>query len=116
MDCNRVQEMVARSEGLGPEESAHARVCAACSAVLESWGQLDALLQESLAGTVPEGFADRVMAAIADEPVVVAPLRWFERGWVQVGLVQLGALVSLFNLVRFVLRVLVPTLSLGGSP
>jgi hypothetical protein len=56
------------------------------------------------------------MATLANEPVTVAPLRWFERRWVQLGLVQVGALVSLFNLFRFVLRVLVPTLSLGGSP
>jgi hypothetical protein len=30
--------------------------------------------------------------------------------------VQVGALVSLFNLFRFVLRVLYPSLSLGESP
>jgi hypothetical protein len=51
-----------------------------------------------------------------DKPGTVTPLRWFERRWVQVGLVQVGALFSLFNLFRFVLRVLVPSLSLGGSP
>ena len=116
MDCNQVQEMVARGESLGPDERAHAAVCVACSAVVESWGQLDALLQGDLTGMVPDGFVDRVMAAIADEPALVAPLRWFERRWVQLGLVQVGALVSLFNLFRFVLRVLYPSLSLGGSP
>jgi anti-sigma factor RsiW len=116
MDCNQVQEMVARGESLGSDERAHAAVCVACRAVVESWGQLDALLQGDPAGTVPDGFADRVMAAIADEPTRVAPLRWFERRWVQLGLVQVGALVSLFNLFRFVLRVLYPSLSLGGSP
>ena len=79
MDCNRVQEMVARGECVGPAERAHAAVCAACSAVVESWGQLDALLQDDPAVTVPQGFADRVMAAIADQPGTVAPLRWFER-------------------------------------
>ena len=114
MDCNRVQEMVARGECLAPAESAHAAVCVACSAVVASWGELDALLRDDSAVTVPHGFADRVMAAIADEPV--ATLRWFERRWVQVGLVHVGALASLFNLFRFVLRVLVPSLSLGGSP
>ncbi len=114
MDCNQVQEIVARGECLAPAESAHAAVCVACAAVVESWGRLDALLQDDLAAAVPEGFADRVMAAIAEEPV--APLRWFERRWVQLGLVQVGALFSLFNLFRFVLRVLVPSLSLGGSP
>jgi hypothetical protein len=116
MDCNWVQEMVARDEGLGPDERAHAAVCATCGAVLESWAHLDALLGENPAGGVPEGFADRVMAAFAEQSVMVAPLHWFERRWVQVGLVQVGALVSLFNLFRFVLRVLVPSLSLGGSP
>ena len=116
MDCNQVQEMVARGESLGPDERAHAAVCVACSAVVESWSQLDALLQGDLTGTVPDGFAVRVMAAIADESAQVAPLRWFERRWVQLGLVQVGALVSLFNLFRFVLRVLYPSLSLGGSP
>jgi anti-sigma factor RsiW len=116
MDCNQVQEMVARGESLGSDERAHAAVCVACRAVVESWGQLDALLQGDPAGTVPDGFADRVMAAIADEPTRVAPLRWFERRWVQLGLVQVGALVSLFNLFRFVLRVLYPSLSIGESP
>jgi anti-sigma factor RsiW len=116
MDCNQVQEMVVHGESLGPVESAHAAVCVACSAVIESWGQLDALLHDGPAVAVPEGFADRVMAAIADQANPVAPLRWFERRWVQVGLVQVAAVFSLFNLFRFVLRVLVPSLSLGGSP
>jgi anti-sigma factor RsiW len=116
MDCNQVQEMVARGECLAPAESAHAAGCVACAAVVASWGQLDALLRDDSAVTVPHGFADRVMAAIVDEPGTVAPLHWFERRWVQVGLVQVGALFSLFNLFRFVLRVLVPSLSLGGSP
>ncbi|HJX62657.1 MAG TPA: hypothetical protein VJ860_01750 [Polyangia bacterium] len=116
MNCNQVQETIARGETLGPDEAAHAAVCVGCGAVMESWGHLDELLQSGPAQTLPESFADRVMAAIADEPVVVAPLRWFERRWVQLGLVQAGALFSLFNLFRFVLRVLVPTLSLGGSP
>jgi anti-sigma factor RsiW len=116
MDCNQVQEMVARGESLGPDERAHVAVCVACGSVVQSWSQLDALLRGDLTGTVPDGFADRVMAAVAHEPARVAPLRWFERRWVQLGLVQVGALVSLFNLFRFVLRVLYPSLSLGGSP
>ena len=87
--------MVARGECLALAESAHAAVCVACSAVVASWGELDALLRDDSAVTVPHGFADRVMAAIADEPV--ATLRWFERRWVQVGLVHVGALASLFS-------------------
>jgi anti-sigma factor RsiW len=114
MDCNQVQEMVAQCESLGPAERAHVAACAACSAVAESWGQLEALLRDDPAVTVPDGFADRVMASIAEQPRPAA--RWFERRWVQYGMVQVGALVSLFNLFRFVLRLLVPSLSLGGTP
>jgi len=116
MNCNQVQETIARGETLGPHERAHAAACVVCATVMESWSQLDDLLQAGPAESVPDGFADRVMATLSNESVTVAPLRWFERRWVQLGLVQVGALVSLFNVFRFVLRVLVPTLSLGGSP
>jgi hypothetical protein len=75
MDCNQVQEMVARGESFGPDERAHAAVCVACSAVVESWSQLDALLRGDPTGEVPEGFADRVIAAVTDEPTRVAHRR-----------------------------------------
>jgi anti-sigma factor RsiW len=115
MDCNRVQELIADGESLDQEDRAHLAACNRCGAVVEAWGQLDALLREEADQGVPEGFADRVMAAIDQQALVAVP-RWFERPWVQVGLLQVGALVSLFNLFRFVLRVLVPSLSLGGCP
>jgi hypothetical protein len=56
------------------------------------------------------------MRAIAEEEGETCALRWFDHRWVQVGLANVGALVSLYNLVRFVARVLVPSLSFGGTP
>ena len=48
MDCNQVQEMVARGECLAPAESVHAAGCVACAAVVASWGELDALLRDDM--------------------------------------------------------------------
>ena len=117
MDCNEVQEKVALGQPLAAAESAHVATCTACGRVAESWGTLDVALDaiEPLA-QVPEGFAGRVMRAIEDEESEARSLRWFEYRWVQLGLANVGALVSLFNLFRFVAHVLVPSLSFGGTP
>jgi hypothetical protein len=117
MDCNEVQEKVALGQRLAPTESAHVAVCAACGRVAEAWGTLDLALDEVRPVVeVPAGFADTVMRAIAEEEGETCALRWFDHRWVQVGLANVGALVSLYNLVRFVARVLVPSLSFGGTP
>ena len=83
----------------------------------EAWGTLDAALDEIRpVAEVPAGFADRVMLAIAEEKNESRSPRWFEHRWVQVGLANVGALVSLYNLFRFVAHVLVASLSFGGTP
>ena len=81
MNCNQVQETIARGETLGPHERAHAAACVVCGdrdGILEPTGRSP---EAGPAESVPEGFADGVMATLANEPVTVAPLRWFERRW-----------------------------------
>ena len=38
------------------------------------------------------------------------------RRWVQITLANLGALVTMANLIRFVMRLLIPSTSLGALP
>jgi hypothetical protein len=117
MDCNEVQEKVALGQRLAQAEAEHAASCATCGRVAEAWGTLELALDDLRPMVeVPAGFADRVMQAIVQEEKESRSLRWFEHRWAQVGLAHVGALVSLYNLVRFVAHVLVPSLSLGGTP
>jgi hypothetical protein len=117
MDCNEVQERIALGQRLERVESAHVAMCGACGRVAEAWGTLDAALDRIRpVAEVPAGFADRVMQVIAEKENESRSLRWFEHRWVQVGLANVGALVSLYNLFRFVAHVLVASLSFGGTP
>jgi len=114
MKCGEVQETVARGEALSPEAKAHVLVCTACAQVAESYCELDTWFEAAAAAIdVPEGFADRIMAALPPE----APLPGFWcRPWVHVVFAHAAAGIGLFNLLRLVLRFVIPSPSFGGMP
>jgi hypothetical protein len=112
MNCNDVQEQLALGEGVSAEVSIHIRSCLSCTNIALAYSEIDRLLEDTSHSTVvPDGFADRVMVALAKPPA-----RWWEGRAVQIALTNAAAGISLFNLIRFLFRILVPSLSLGGSP
>jgi hypothetical protein len=119
MLCNRIQEHLVAGEVLDQAGQAHVVACASCGQVAADWLALDSAIAEGLDGgpEVPAGFADRVMAAVAAEPVASSSVsRLLGRRWLQVALANLGLAVAIANLLRFVFSTLLPTASLGGAP
>lgn len=121
MTCTETQEKLIRGEALDDGERDHALTCPECGALAADCATLVAALAE-LEPSVPEGFADRVMASIAHEVAAgsaverAAPTRWYERRWAGVLLSSAAALVALLNVARFVAGVLIPAGSFGGAP
>lgn len=116
--CNEVQERIVAGAVLDEPGRAHVMGCAACDRVAAEWLELDGLVAQAMDGaTVPVGFADRVMAAIAAE--VEAPSfveRILRARWLRLAAAHLGLVAALLSLLRFVLSALLPAASLGGSP
>lgn len=122
MTCTETQEKLARGEALDDRERDHALACPECGALAADCATLDAALAE-LEPSVPEGFADRVMASIAREVTAgsavyegATPTRWYEQRWAGMLLSSAAALVALLNVARFVASVLIPVGSFGGAP
>jgi hypothetical protein len=121
MTCARTQEKLASGGVLDEGERDHVLACAECAAFAASSAALDATLAE-LGSGVPEGFADRVMASIAEEvaergmPARARPTRWYERRSAGILLSSAAALVALLNVARFVVLVLMPAGAFGGAP
>ena len=112
--CNRIQEDIAAGAGLDPEAQRHVAECTGCAPVAAAYSLLDATL-EAFAPEVPAGFADRVMALIGQDDAP-SPLRWFERRWVQIAFAHAAAACTVFNVARFVVRIFVADIALGGTP
>lgn len=112
--CSATEEKIARGEALDRDEAAHVATCPRCGAVAADYSLLDAAL-EALDAEVPTGFADRVMARVAG---LAAPTRarWFERRAVQIVLAHAAAICTVLNVARFLARILVPDIALGGTP
>lgn len=117
LSCNAVEERIAVGETLDEASQAHVLGCRRCSAVAADYLALDARVEDELANTVivPEGFADRVMAALQEAPASHLD-HVLGRRWVQIALAHVGAAVALTNLLRFVFSSLVPSATLGGAP
>lgn len=122
MTCTETQEKLTRGEALDDSERDHALTCAECGALAANCATLDAALAE-LEPSVPEGFADRVMASIAREVAAggalyerATPPRWYDQRWAGMLLSSAAALVAIFNVARFVVSVLIPVGSFGGAP
>jgi len=112
--CNDIQEKIAGGVPLDAEAQGHVLDCTGCAPVAAAYSLLDSAL-EAMAPAVPPGFADRVMALIAEDDGAPS-LRWFERRWVQIGFAHAAAACTLFNLARFVMQVFVSNVALGGTP
>jgi hypothetical protein len=112
--CTEVQERIALGESLPDTEQAHLLRCPGCSLVAETYSLLDASL-ELLAEPVPDGFADRLMSRLGT-PEVARGARWFDAGWAELALVNVAFVCALLNAARFVAGVLIPSVSLGGTP
>jgi len=113
--CNETQETIVAGQPLSGDLQRHAAACARCTAVAASYSLLDATLQ-TFAPTVPDGFADRVMALVAAEGAPGWVGRWFERRPIQLALAHAAALCAALNVVWFVVRVFVADVALGGTP
>jgi len=82
--------------------------------VAETYSLLDASL-ESLVEPVPAGFAERVMSRLAkDEPA--RPKRRFDGNWTELAFAGAAMGCAVLNTVRFLAGILLPTVSLGGTP
>jgi hypothetical protein len=125
MICNAIQERIVVGEALDEASQTHVLACTSCGRLAAEWVELDSLVAEGIDGgvTVPDGFADGVMARLAAEPVIDSRFdsrfaSRFElllgRRWVQLALAQVGVAVAVANVLRFVFSMLVPAASLGG--
>ncbi|HYP77668.1 MAG TPA: hypothetical protein VER12_16975 [Polyangiaceae bacterium] len=112
--CTDVQERIALGESLLDEESRHLASCERCSRVAEMSARLDASL-ESLFEPVPDGFADRVMHRLSASQSIPAR-SWLDAPWVELALANAALVCALVNAVRFLAGVLLPSVSLGGTP
>jgi len=113
-DCTEIQERIALGQPLFEAQRVHLSNCERCSHVAETFSRLDASL-ESLLEPVPDGFADRVMSRIALLEGARAR-RWFDARWVELALTNAALVCALVNTVRFLASVLIPSVSLGGTP
>ena len=115
--CTAIQERIVLGEVLDPASQSHVLACASCEKLAAEWLALDSQVADGIDGgvVVPDGFAERVMASLAQSP---ADSSRFEnllgRRWVQLALTQVGLAVAIANLLRFVFASLVPGASLGG--
>jgi hypothetical protein len=117
ISCNAIQERIVVGDALDDASQTHVLACASCSGLAAEWLALDDLVADGLDGgiAVPDGFAERVMAALVPQSAAVSRLdRLLGRRWVQLALTQVGLAVAIANLLRFVFSTLVPAASLGG--
>ena len=112
--CNEIQERIALGEVLRDSDRLHLSSCERCSLVAETYSQLDVSLA-SLGEPVPDGFAERVMLRIAAAEPLHAP-RWFDARWFELALANAALICAVVNTLRFLAGVLVPSVSLGGTP
>src|SRR5512138_943110 len=99
--CNLYQERIVAGETLDETGQDHVVSCASCGRVAREWLALDAAIAEGLddGPQVPDGFADRVMAALPVETAASSRLaRLLDRRWLQVALANVGLAVALSNL------------------
>jgi len=117
ISCNAIQERIVVGDALDDASQAHVLACAGCSRMAAEWVALNSQVADGIDGgiDVPDGFAERVMAALAPEPAVASRFeQLLGRRWVQLALTQVGLAVAIANLLRFVFSTMVPAASLGG--
>jgi anti-sigma factor RsiW len=113
--CNVVQESIAWSRPLDAEAQHHLLECDRCRTFLEQITTLDAQMNDPADVGVPADFADRVMAEVARarRPTPRPAPRLRGRS-LEIVLANVGLVIGVTNLLRFVLSVLVASTALGG--
>jgi hypothetical protein len=109
--CNEIQEAIAWGKDLTEAEQSHALSCQSCSEAAMEFAQLDAAMKDHLRVRVPDRFADQVMSRIMKDWATSFSERFLfliNLRAVQFGLVAIGALMTLGNLIRFVFAVILP--------
>ena len=115
-DCALIQEQIAWDKALPEEIKVHVLSCKDCSRVATEFASLDSWMAEHLDASIPEGFADSVMARITARPHLDSGMRWLPETsrrilssrWMQIGIVAAGSMIAVLNLIRFVLAVILP--------
>ena len=118
-DCALIQEQIAWDKDLPEEIQMHVLSCEECNRVATEFAGLDSWIAEHLDASIPEGFADGVMARITQKPQIDSGRRWLPETsrrilasrWMQVGIVAAGSVIAILNLIRFVLAVILPVLA-----
>jgi hypothetical protein len=116
--CNRIQESIVAGDSLDEAGQAHVVACASCAGLAAEWMALDGDIAHGLDGVeVPARFADGVMAAVAADASGSSVVeRVLERPWLKIALANIGLVVAITSVLRFVLSTLLPAVSLGGTP
>ena len=118
-DCALIQEQIAWDKDLPEEIQMHVLSCEACNRVAIEFAGLDSWIAEHLDTSIPEGFADAVMARVTQKPQIDSGRSWLPEisrrilasRWMQVGIVAAGSIIAVLNLIRFVLAVILPVLA-----
>jgi hypothetical protein len=106
--CVAVQEQIAWDRKLSEDVQMHILSCAECGQVAAEFASLDVWMSHYDV-SIPSGFADKVMHQIdALEGTQRSGL--FSSRWAELGLVSAGAAFAIWNLIQFVLAVLLPVL------
>ncbi len=111
-DCVLIQEQISWDRKLPEELQMHVLSCKDCSRVATEFASLDSWMAEHLEASIPQGFADMVMARIAAQSSAdtawLSPTssRILSSRWLQMGMVAAGSAIAVLNLVRFVLVVI----------
>ena len=101
---------------LSEEIRSHVLSCPDCGTVAAEFAGLDALMDSQLEVSIPADFAEMVMARITDSASVTSEVpppdeafsKILSSRWAQIGLVGVGSVVAVSNLVRFVFAVVLP--------
>ena len=116
-DCASIQEQIAWDAQLPEAIQMHVLSCIDCNRIAMEFASLNSWVSEHLETSIPEGFADAVMARITSQ-VGAAPdvpslrvSRKFSSPWMQAALFAAGCVIAILNLIRFVLVVVLPVLT-----
>jgi hypothetical protein len=117
-DCALIQEQIAWDKELPETIQAHVLSCKDCTRVAMEFASLDSWMAEHLEASIPEGFANTVMARITTKPhrsgihwLPETSRRILSSRWMQVGIVAAGSVIAILNLIRFVLAVILPVVA-----
>jgi len=106
-DCAEVQAAIAWATPLTDTQQEHLHRCPLCRADHARMLRLDAAMDSALQQDVPSGFSERVMTAVANEPLPQLStaqrlVRFGSSDLAQILLVLAASAVGIGNILRFV--------------